>query len=259
MNQPIQNSHGPSRSEALASLLRRINQGMDPNELRREAHRLIVQVTPTDINEAEQDLIREGFSAKLAGKLSVAFLLMGILEGQGRNLRGRLRGNHILLRILAEHDLLRCWLGDLEEINLQIRSIEEMKDSSDWFMRLGHIVEHLNGWQEHLDREDDILFPFLQQYGWASLCRTATAEHEIIREAIGCMVRLIAGYRETALAEFRVNLHSLTTYIGPLIREHLAQEESVLYPIAAAVIEDEHAWKKVKELCDEIGYCGVHL
>jgi uncharacterized protein len=258
MTTPIRQPHGLNRSEALTGLLRRINQGIDPDSLRQEAHRLIEQVTPRDITEAEQNLIREGFSAPLVGKLSVAFLLMGVMEPQGRNLRLRLQGNHILLRVLAEHDLIRCWLADLEEIVDQLGGVAELKDTSELFARLGHIVEHFNAWLEHLDREDDVLFAFLIQRGWASLCRKVLAEHDTLRHGVGCMVRMIGDYRDAAFGEFRVNLRSLTEMFAPLLREHMNHEETILYPIAVAVIDDPSAWKRLKQVCDQIGYCGVH-
>ena len=258
MTTPIQQPHGLNRSEALAGLLRRINQGIDPDTLRQEAHRLIEQVTPKDITEAEQNLIREGLSAPLVGKLSVAFLLMGVLEPQGRNLRSRLQGNHILHRVLAEHDLIRCWLGDLEEIVDQLGGLTELKDTSELFARLCHIVEHFNASMEHLDREDDVLFAFLQQRGWASLCRKVMVEHDTLRHGVGCMVRMIGGYHDTTFDEFRVNLRSLVEMFAPLLREHINHEETILYPIAVAVIDDEPAWKRLKAVCDQIGYCGVH-
>jgi uncharacterized protein len=255
---PTQQPQGLNRSEALTGLLRRINQGIDPDTLRQEAHRLIEQVTPKDITEAEQNLIREGLSAPLVGKLSVAFLLMGVMEPQGRNLRSRLKGNHILLRVLAEHDLVRCWLGDLEEIVEQLSGLDELKDTSEPFTRLCHIVEHFNAWLEHLDREDDVLFAFLQQRGWASLCRKVMVEHDTLRHGVGCLVRMIGGYTDMTFGEFRINLRSLMEMFAPLLREHINHEETILYPIAVAVIDDENAWKRLKAICDQIGYCGVH-
>ncbi|NLH15305.1 MAG: DUF438 domain-containing protein [Phycisphaerae bacterium] len=258
MTPPIQQPHGLNHSEALAGLLRRINQGVDPAILRQEAHRLIDQVTPRDITEAEQNLIREGYSAPLVGKLSVAFLLMGVMEPQGRNLRARLQGNHILLRVLAEHDIVRCWLADLEEIVEQLAARDELSDSAEPFHRLCHIVEHFNAWLEHFDREDDVLFPFLQHRGWSSLCRKVLAEHDTLRHGIGCLVRMIGEYRDSTFGEFRVNLRTLSEMMIPLMREHLQHEETILYPIAVAVIDDELAWKRLKQVCDQIGYCGVH-
>ena len=65
---------------ALTRLLRKINQGIDPKDLRRQASQLISKVTSNDIAKAEQSLISNGFTAQLAGELSSIFVLLGILE-----------------------------------------------------------------------------------------------------------------------------------------------------------------------------------
>ena len=105
-----------SNAEALSRLLRRINQGIDPKLLRKEANQLISRITPDDIATAEQRLVKDGYSARLASQLAAAFVLMGILEGQTLNLKNQLPPSHVLRMVLAEHDMLRCFLADLQEV-----------------------------------------------------------------------------------------------------------------------------------------------
>ncbi len=254
MNELPQNN----KTEALSRLLRRINQGVDPKMLRREANSLISQVSTGDIASAEKRLIGEGYSARLASQLSAAFILMGILEGQSISVKNQLPANHVLRMVLAEHELIKCFLADLEDVADAISNRKELTSTCSEFMRLSHIVEHLNAIEEHIEREEDVIFPYLQKHGWTSLCRAAHSDHSYIKIAIDDLCRLVGSFQRSKSKEFRIRLNSITKYLCPTLTEHLFQEDNILFPIALEVIKDNRLWKRIKNICDDIGYCGVH-
>ena len=254
MNELPQNN----KTEALSRLLKRINQGVDPKVLRREANSLISQVSTGDIASAEKRLIGEGYSVRLASQLSAAFILMGILEGQSINVRSQLPANHVLRMVLAEHELIKCFLADLEDVAEAISGRNELTSTCSEFMRLSHIVEHLNATEEHIEREEDVIFPYLQKHGWTSLCRAAHSDHSYIKIAIDDLCRLVGTFQPARSKEFKIRLNSITKYLCPTLTEHLFQEDNILFPIALEVIRDGGLWKKIKTICDDIGYCGVH-
>jgi len=254
MNESPQNN----KAEAISRLLRRINQGVDPKILRREAGSLISQITGGDIALAQRRLIREGYPAQLASQLSAAFILMGILEGRGINIKNELPANHVLRMVLAEHELMRCFLADLEDVVAAISARREITSTCSEFMKLSHIAEHLSAIDEHIEREEDVIFPYLQKHGWTSLCRAAQSDHSYIKTAIEDLVRLVGSFEPARGREFRIRLNSITKYICPTMTEHLFQEDNILFPIALEVIRDDGLWKRIKSICDDIGYCGVH-
>ncbi len=247
-----------NKTEALSRLLRRINQGIDPKILRREANSLISRVTAGDIASAEKRLVRDGYSAQLASQLSAAFILMGILEGQSISVKNQLPANHVLRKVLAEHELIKCFLADLEDVADAISSRNELTSTCSEFMRLSHIVEHLNAIEEHIEREEDVIFPYLQKHGWTSLCRAAHSDHSYIKIAIDDLCRLVGTFEPSRSKEFKIRLNSITKYLCPTLTEHLFQEDNILFPIALEVIKDNKLWKRIKNICDDIGYCGVH-
>ncbi|MBE0536599.1 MAG: DUF438 domain-containing protein [Phycisphaerae bacterium] len=247
-----------NKAEALSGLLRRINQGIDPKLLRKEANQMISRVTPGDIASAEKRLVKDGYSARLASQLAAAFVLMGVLEGQTLNIKNQLPANHVLRMVLAEHEILRCFLSDLQEVAEALSAAETINSTSSAFMKLSHIVEHLNAMEEHIEREEDVIFPYLQEHGWTSLCRAAHSDHSYIKVAIDDLTRIVACFQPSKTAEFRIRLNSITKYLCPTMAEHLFQEDNILFPIALEVIKDADVWKRIKDICDDIGYCGVH-
>ena len=251
--------HEMKKIEDITKLLIRIGQGKNPKLLRKEATRLINGVTDGDIAMAEQSLIRNGYSRQLVEQLSAAFVLMAILEGQSENLKNSLPENHLLRKVLVEHDLVRCFLADLKDTVGKILKLDNITDTNAEFMKLTHIVEHLSAMTEHIDREEDVIFPALKKHGWSALCRSAKNEHVYIKIAINDLITLISSFRSDKVKGFKDKLGATTKHLAPVMVEHLFQEDNILYPIAIEVIEDKKVWAGMKEVCDEIGYCGVHI
>ena len=252
-------AHTTKSTQELARLLERISKGEDPKLLRKEATRLMGTVCPTDITLAEQDLIEHGYPAHLVQQLSAAFMLMGILEEQGVNLKNKLSSNHILRLVIAEHDLLRCFISDLEDTAKVIQKNDKLTDTASEFRKLCHIIEHLDAMEEHIEREEDVIFPYLKKRGWASLCSAARDDHIYIRIAIRDLIELTTTFTPKNRKEFKVRLNSITKYLCPILREHISQEDNILYPIALEVIKDPKVWDNIKGICDDIGYCGIHM
>jgi DUF438 domain-containing protein len=252
------NTYESRQAQTLTRLLRRINEGEDPNLLRKEAHRLLTNVDPRDIATAEQNLIKDGYPVKIVQLLSATFMLMGITEEQSDNPRTSLPANHILQMVMVEHDLIRCFLGDLNDTAESIQCLSHLTDVNSEFHKLAHITEHLNAMKEHIEREDDVIFPYLRKYGRMSLCQAVQDDHTKIVSEIDKLVMLIVSFNKIRLEEFKSRLVTITGCLTAIMLEHLCQEDSILYPIALWIIDDVEIWEEIKAVCDEISYCGIH-
>lgn len=248
-----------SLAEELTGFLMKLNEGQNDTRLRKQATRLISSITPKDIARAEQRLARSGYPAQKIQQLSATFVLMGVLEGDMESLRSRLSTNHILRKVMAEHEMIRCFLADLEEVALQIQQVERLGAASREFMRLAHIVEHLNAMNEHMDREDDVLYPALKHHGWKSFFEHIESEHVHIQLAINDLVKLVMAFDKMPFANFKTRLMSTVRYLCPLLREHLFREDRALFPLAVSMVSDEKVWDRLRRICNEIDYCGIHL
>jgi DUF438 domain-containing protein len=246
-------------AEELTGLLLKLSEGKNDTHTRKQANRLISQIGPNDIAHAERRLLENGLSLKKVQQLSAAFVLMGALDGNDNDLRHRLADSHILRKAMAEHELIRCFLAELEEVNDQIQRLEKFTSASSEIMELSHIAEHLNAMQEHVDREDDVLFPALKEFGWESLFGRIQNDHTYLKMAVKDMVKLTITFEKMPPSTFKARLANTVHYLCPMMREHLFHEDKVLFPLAVAMIEDEKIWQKLKSVCRDIGYCGVHL
>jgi DUF438 domain-containing protein len=246
-------------AEQLEGLLRRINDGKPTADLRKRANRLISVVTPQDIAVVEGRLVEGGLSARRVQQLSAAFILMGLMDGNKTNLRERLNERHVLKKVLAEHDMLQCFISDLEDVVLKISQESFLSDTSGEIRRLQHITEHVNAMEEHMDREDDVIFPALRSQGWESLCRSVESDHIHIRTGIKELIQLVDSFGEISFGVFKAKLMALVKTLCPIFKEHLFYEDHILYPVAVAMIDNQAFWGRMHQVCDEIDYCGIHL
>jgi DUF438 domain-containing protein len=246
-------------AEELTGFLVKLSEGKNKPALRKQANRLIAAITPEDIASAERSLMKNGYTAKKIQQLSAAFVLMGVLGGDDSGLRSRLPEHHILRKIMAEHEMMRCFLSDLEDVTARIEKAERITGSSCEIMRLHHITEHLNALDEHLDREDDILYPALKEKGWKSLFTRIESEHVYIQMSVNDLVKVVMSFDKMPLHTFKARLSATVRYLCPLLREHLFHEDRVLFPLAFTMVENDTLWDRLREICNEIDYCGIHL
>ena len=246
-------------AEELAGLLLKLSKGKNDTTTRKQANRLIARIRPDDIAQAERRLIENGLSLKKVQQLSAAFVLMGVLDSNESDLRHRLPEGHILRKVMAEHEMIRCFLAELEELNDLIQQTERIGPASGEIMRLAHVAEHLNAMEEHVDRENDVLFPALKEHGWESLFARIQSDHVYLKMAVNDLVKLTIASERMDPAVFKSRLASTVKYLCPMMREHLFHEDKVLFPLAIAMVEDDKVWQTLKRVCSEIGYCGVHL
>lgn len=246
-------------AEELTGFLLKLSKSKKSDGLRKQANRLMSTITPDAIAQAEKELAKSGLSLKKIQQLSASFILMGVLDEKDKDLRTRLPANHILRKVMAEHEMTQCFIADLEDIAAQIQSKETLSPTSGEFMRLTHVVEHLNSLEEHMAREDDVLFPELKAQGWQNLFQHIENEHTYIQMSIRDLVKLITTFDKMPFARFKTQLLATVRYVCPLLRDHLYREDQAIFPLAVSVVRDTKIWDRLRQVCNDIDYCGIHL
>jgi DUF438 domain-containing protein len=246
-----------SKVKALTGLVKRIGEEDDLRGLCHEAGELAETVKQTDILTTEQLLVRHGYSSQMARQLLTLFVFMGMYDENTVRRQGTLGDDHILQRINVEHDLFRCYAAELKALSMTIMQVEHMSDVSAEFRTLIRVSRYLNLLWEHMDREEDIIFPYLRRQGYGSLCLSAEKDHVRLRGCIDNLMGLILSNSGTSLAEFKMRLTAIAHLFCPLLLDHLAFEEGLIHPISLVVIDNPDTWTSIKALCDQMGYCEL--
>lgn len=235
---------------ALAGLFKLINIGENPKLLCSEARQLAKTIAPNDIIGAEQVLVEEGYPCRLVRQISSAFILMGLDKPKHKNSGSGLMDDHIIQKIMVEHNMTRCYLADLKNISETIMGLDSLTDVSSEFRNLTNILEYFMGMKEHFEREEDIIFPYLMKFGWAGLCLTAQTEHAKIMKNIDSLFILITSLNEEKIEDFKRSLNAIVQRLSSLLLEHLSYEDNILWPVSLIVIDDIKVWKLIKEICE---------
>ena len=239
---------------ALTGLFKRINLGDDPKRLQNEASHLADKINSDDIAAAQQALIDEGLSSQVVQKISSVFVLMGLHKEKTGSKEAKLPDNHILQKIWAEHTLARCYLADLAQITEEIDHLDSLTDVSSEFRRLLQAIDHFYRFKRHIEREEDIIFPYLRKHGWKGLCKADEDEHKKIVTYIDNLVVLASSLNTIEFDHFKDYLQKFVKHFVPLVREHLSYEEELLWPIALVVIDNAETWETIKAFCNEFEY-----
>jgi DUF438 domain-containing protein len=173
-------------------------------------------------------------------------------------IKAQLPPNHVIAKLLAEHEIMKCLMADLEDVNYAIRKMKSCSTVSVEFRKLAHIAGHLAGLDEHREMEDEIIFMEIENRGYYGLLAMIKAEHLGLNVSTQELLELIAMAQEIDFRQFRPELNRVVEFIVPAMREHIFRENNIFFPIALEVMEDTGVWKKIKFLCDQIGYCCLH-
>ena len=242
------------KSLQLAQILKRVQQGEDPMKVRYEARELLATLRLRDITAAEKYLFESGISFDQLRSLVYAFA--SILGDQFALLRASLPGNHIIRIILAEHEMFECFLADLKDVNDKIQAATEpMSEYCSEYRKLCHVGWHLYSMGTHHKREDDMIFPALKDHPCYTLCKNMQRSHSRIISAINNLSKLACNFTSMDFEDFKLQLNALVMFLVPMMREHIFQEDNILYPIALESLDDK-AWTAIKEVCDETEYCA---
>jgi len=240
------------RVNRLTSLLERLSHAGTPVKLNIDQRDFIATAAPKEFADASYNLLVAGLPVAHLAKLYTRNI--NILPDQVARLKALLPPGHLLQMIFCEHEMLLYFLSDLEDVSRTISQMTILSNASVEFRRLAHISSHLTMAELHNEREDEVIFPELVRGGYTNLATAFRAEHCYISGAAHNLDDLIETFGLTDLLEFRRRLEKATKYIVPAMREHIFKEEHILYPIAVDVIK-ERVWERIKDLCNEIGYC----
>lgn len=178
------------------------------------------------------------------------------LPDQVAKLRAELPDSHILLRILAEHEMMLFFIADLEDVNIRIQQLEHASSTTLEIRKLEHIASHLYTTVQHTEREDQIIFPELKRRGFPGPSQLISTQHKQLYARIAELQELVWSIDQLSFDRFKNYLQQLVDYIVPTMQKHIFVENNVILPLATEIIDEPDVWERLKEVCDEIGYCA---
>jgi hypothetical protein len=178
------------------------------------------------------------------------------LPDQSSKLRKELTPNHIIRIILAEHEMLSCFMADLVDANNEIQVLTSANSSTSEIRKLAHITSHLVSAEQHREREEQVVYPEFSKHGYSGLMKIVDQQHVKINNLHFELNELTWQIDKIDFDDFKNKLKNIILELVPAMRLHLFLEGNIILPLAMEVIPDEKKWKRMKKVCDDIGYCG---
>lgn len=240
--------------EQLANLLEQLNQGTITDELRQEALQMVSNIDPVELSLAEQKLIQDGMQPENLRNLCEVH--MEVLSGELDKVKNNISEGHVIDTLVNEHEKLKEFLTNLEDINIAIQRLKSKEGNEDVFKRLVETATLILDAENHHLREENVLFPELEKRGITGPTRIMRMEHDELRLRKRTLKEAARNVNTMDFNAFKSIVDEAAKYIIFNLRDHIYKENHILYPTALERIQGSKIWNDMKERCDQVGYCS---
>lgn len=236
------------RLEVLKDIIQDLHQGSNLEDLRKRFNELINDVSPSEISEMEQQLIKEGMPIEEVMRLCDVHVQVfkGSLEGQA--LPQSIPG-HPIHTLSEENKALEKIISGIKNLFKIIGSPPDAANFNRVKEKLKSELEKLSELEKHYLKKENQLFPLLEAKGASGPSQVMWAAHDEIRADLREFRRLL---EENKVAEVVALGGKLFTGISDMIYK----EEKILFPMSLETLDDKD-WARVKRGEEEVGYAWI--
>ena len=241
---------GQDRKEALKAIIRSLHEGADPETVKAKFGDLLKDVGAVDIAEIEEELINEGMPRDEIRRLCdvhLAFFRERLEEEKDLAPEG-----HPIHILMEEHKILLDFAENLRNTMSEMKKAKGFGEAGE--DHLQHIIEHLRESESHYQREENVLFPYLEKHGVTQPPAIMWMEHDKIREIEKNLYAQVEAKENADYQQFVKQCMETPVALSEMLSNHFYKENNVLFPTALKVIPKEE-WATIRKQFDEIGYC----
>ncbi|NJE75743.1 DUF438 domain-containing protein [Thermococcus sp. ES12] len=248
------------KKEQLKKLLLRIHEGEDVNKLKDEFRAVLSGISPLEIPLIEQELVKEGISAKDIAKmcdLHVELFREAVAGTEELEERDLPDGHPLKTLYLENKEILK----DAEMLNLYARTLATTKDERMREEILGVLEEIVNNLRKvgftHYNREEMLTFPYIERRGLTAIATVLWTKHDEIRFMIKRLAELLRKRNEMPWEEFVERFKNKASEASFALSDMVFRENNIYYPTLKALLS-EGEWKAIRLQEDEIGFYKVN-
>ncbi|MEK6859852.1 MAG: DUF438 domain-containing protein [Nanoarchaeota archaeon] len=240
------------RKQEIKDLIKQLKTQEDVSILKEKAKDILKNLSPTELGIIEQEIIEEGTTRKEMRKLCDVHLEV-MKDGLGK-VEMNLNPGHPIHTLMEEHKMILEFIDKLKRNIEEIETAKSFDDIPEELEMLKHIAKHLVEADKHHQREEEVLFPELEKRGITEPPEIMKEEHEELIPKKEELYNLTENYDSFKYSEFLTKVRELAKYIIENLPDHIYKEDNILYPMAIQAIPEKE-WSRIKNKCDEIGYC----
>jgi DUF438 domain-containing protein len=238
--------------EVLKDMIKRLHDGENFEQVKKEFGELAENVTPADIARAEQELVEDGMELEDIQRLCEVHLSLfkDTLEQQ----EAIAPEGHPINILMGEHTQMLLLADELKSNASEIKTSKGFDTIGENLKHLEHVVEHMKDSENHYLREENVLFPYLEKHGIEEPPKIMWMDHDQIRGLKKELYELYEGMKGKKFHDFGRQLDEISCALAETLANHFNKENNVLFPASMQVIEDVE-WPEIIKEFDDIGYC----
>ncbi|MDF2587521.1 MAG: hypothetical protein K0S41_1362 [Anaerocolumna sp.] len=232
------------RQNVIKQVIEQLHAGKTVDEVKQQFEDAFAGVSAKEISEAEQALIMDGLpitevqrlcdvhAAVFKGSIEEIHQPTDQKEIPGHPVNTLVRENRALERIIEK--FITPFISDLtDEAN-----ITALKDG----------LEKLSKIEVHYLKKENLLFPYMEQYGITAPPKVMWGVDDEIRDQIK-EIRGLLGNSSTNLDELKQKID----YMIERVNEMIFKEENILLPMLIETLTQDE-WKKIADESGELGF-----
>lgn len=238
------------RKEKLKEALRQIHAGKPYQEVKVVFAEILRDASAGEIAEIEQALIAEGLPVNDIQYLCDVHVAM-FREALDSQQPDEMTPGHPVYTFRAENELAALQLNDARLL-LQ-NALAEPNDAN--LQKLLAGIQKLAEFEKHYLRKENLLFPFLEKYGFSGPSAVMWGIHDDIRKAWKAMLKSLQDGGTEAGARV-VEVEKFFTPMENAMREMFYKEEHILFPNALERL-NESDWRAMHAQEADFGFSYV--
>lgn len=238
------------RKETIKEALKQIHAGRPYQEVKQVFAEVLQNASAQEIAEIEQALISEGLPVEDIQYLCDVHVAM-FRESLDQQQPVQMTPGHPIYTFNAENELVNLQLNECRQLLLKAR--QELSTSSLDALRDG--ILKLKGFDNHYLRKENLLFPYLEKYGFSGPSSVMWGLHDDIRKAWKAMLKLLEDNSSDA-ATVTAEVEKLFTPMENAMREMFYKEERILFPNSLERLS-EADWRAIHAQEGEFGFSYI--
>lgn len=238
------------RKEKIKEALRQIHEGKPYEQVKSVFAEILSQATAGEIAEIEQALISEGLPVEDIQYLCDVHVAM-FRQSLDQQAPPDMTPGHPVYTFRAENELANLALENVKT------SLANYKDNPGAENRKSLIesVSKLTEYGRHYERKENLLFSYLERYGFSGPSSVMWGIHDEIRRAWKQMLQNLESDRPDS-RELAGELEKIFAPMATAIREMFYKEDRILFPNALERLTDAD-WRALHAQEDEFGFSYV--
>lgn len=247
MDEPIDDKR--RKREVMKDIVLKLHQGLSVKEAKERFEREVGSVSSLEIAELEQSLINEGLSPEEVRRFCNvhALLFQSTLE---KSVSKEEPSAHPIYLFKLENREVEKVVGSLRQLAQNIKRYEPAQVKE----KIGELLRKLKEVNVHYTRKEQLLFPFLEKYGFYGPSKVMWGKDDEIREL---MKKGLEGLdRVEEGVELEEYVKSILTPLLDEVEGMIFKEEKILFPTALEKLKVED-WVEILKESDDVGYAFI--